>query len=133
LAGYVIDTSAIMSVLFREEGGQRVEELFDQDEQILLPFVSIMEAQYKLLRDRPESANEMMAILATWPAEIIESDPVWREGAAIVKSRGRLSFADAWVASLALMRDAVLVHKDPEFDAVQDLKHLRLPYKETRE
>jgi predicted nucleic acid-binding protein len=132
LAGYVFDTSAIMSVLYREDGGQQVEDLFDGDDELLMPFISVMEVQYKLLRDRPESANELMATLASWPAQTVESDPVWREGAAIVKARGKLSVADAWVASLALMQDAVLVHKDPEFDAVPDLKHLRLPYKETR-
>ena len=53
---------------------------------------------------------------------VVESDPDWRSAAAGVKSRGRISIADAWVASLALMRDAKLVHKDPEFDAVEELK-----------
>jgi predicted nucleic acid-binding protein len=47
--------------------------------------------------------------------------------AAEVKSRGGLSVADAWIASLALLHDAELVHKDPEFDAVEGLRAHRLP------
>jgi predicted nucleic acid-binding protein len=61
--------------------------------------------------------------------ERIESNSDWGRKAAVVKSQGRLSMADAWISSLALMLGAELVHKDPELDALQDLKHRRLPYK----
>ena len=57
---------------------------------------------------------------------VIESNPGWGVLAADVKSRGGLSLADAWIASLALMHDAELVHKDPEFDRVEGLRSFRL-------
>lgn len=56
-------------------------------------------------------------------------DPEWRKAAARLKARAGLSLGDAWNASLALLLDAELVHKDPEFDDVKGLKSLRLPYK----
>ena len=39
--------------------------------------------------------------------------------------------ADAWIAALALERNAILIHKDPEFDQTEDeFEVLRLPYKD---
>lgn len=47
-----------------------------------------------------------------------------------LKSAYRLSFADAWIAALALRQKAVLVHKDPEFEPLsQSLALQTLPYK----
>lgn len=127
LAGYVLDTSAIMAVLQGEPGAEQVQALIG-DRDVALPFVSLMEVEYKLLRRLPALAGEAMRDVLAWPVEVVESDARWRREAARVKARGGLSFADAWVASLALLRDAELVHKDPEFESVPDLKMLRLPY-----
>jgi predicted nucleic acid-binding protein len=95
-----------------------------------MPFIVLMEVEYKLLRElgMGRETDEQMATLLHWPVQIIESDPDWRRAAARIKAEGKVSFADAWVASLALLNDAELVHKDPEFDAVADLKAIRLPY-----
>ncbi len=41
-----------------------------------------------------------------------------------------MSVADAWIAALAQERQAILVHKDPEFEQVEAMiKVLKLPYK----
>ncbi len=58
-----------------------------------------------------------------------ESTPEWRHEAARVKATSRLSLADAWVSSLAILYRGQLIHKDPEFDQVDGLEMLRLPYK----
>ena len=47
----------------------------------------------------------------------------------MLKASHRISFADSWVAALALENDATLVHKDPELEQIPDLKQLVLPYK----
>ena len=89
----------------------------------------MMEVEYQFRRDLEEGEVEYwLGVIMSWPAELIESYPNWRTRAAAVKVPGKLSVADAWVASLALVEDGNLIHKDPEFDAVFDLKHLRLPY-----
>ena len=46
--------------------------------------------------------------------------------AARVKASGQLSLADAWMAALALLHDAQLVHTDPEFDNVAGLRSVKL-------
>ena len=129
MGSYVLDTSAIMAVLLSEDGGKTAAEIFAMGETVLVPFIAMMEVEYKLARKSREMADDGLDTVATWPIEVIESDVAWRQAAAQVKLRGRISLGDSWVASLALLREAVLVHKDPEFEDVEGLQELRLPYK----
>ena len=136
MAVFTLDTSAVLAVLNREREHEKVAGLLrsardGQDVRILLPFIAMMEVEYKLLRspDLTESdVRHWLDVVLAWPAELIQSSPEWASVAARVKAKGRLSLADAWVAGLALQENAVLVHKDPEFEAVADLQHLRLQY-----
>lgn len=117
-----------MAVLLRENGAEQVRDVVYGRERVRLPFIVLMEVEYKLLQVSPGIVDESLALLDVWPVQTIESYDSWRREAARVKSRGRLSVADAWVAALALIDDAELVHKDPEFDGVDGLKAVRLPY-----
>ncbi len=128
MAGYVLDTSAIMAVILREEGALDVRDVMLGTARVMVPFIAMMEIEYKLLRIKPEVLEESLALINEWPVQTVESTYSWRREAARVKARGRLSFADAWVAALALVTDATLVHKDPEFEGVDGLKMLKLPY-----
>jgi predicted nucleic acid-binding protein len=50
--------------------------------------------------------------------------------AGILKAQYRLSFADAFIAATAIHLDAVLIHKDPEFEALRSVLQMEiLPYK----
>jgi predicted nucleic acid-binding protein len=117
-----------MAYMFDEVGSQEAEAVIFGTDPVAVPFIALMEVEYKLLRNEPHRARERMVSLLSWPMEVVESNPDWRAEAARVKAQGKLSLADAWMASLALIRDAELVHKDPEFDTVPELKALRLPY-----
>jgi predicted nucleic acid-binding protein len=132
---YVLDTSALMAVFEQEDGAlevlEIVEDASDERPRVYLPFMSLMEFEYLTRRNFSAAvANEALRMLRSWPLDRMESFPEWGSRAAWVKSRASLSVADAWNAALALILDAELVHKDPEFDRVPDLKHRRLPYKE---
>jgi predicted nucleic acid-binding protein len=134
MADYVLDASALLTLFKDEDGAQEVEEILEAcvkgQSRAYLPFMSLMEFEYMILRGRGRTAaDEALRVLHAWPIERAESYPEWGRRAALIKSRGRLSMADAWNAALALMLGAELVHKDPEFDEVQGLKHRRLPYK----
>jgi predicted nucleic acid-binding protein len=134
MAIYTLDTSAILAYVRGEQGEDIVEEVLraaedDASSEITVPFLALMEVEYILRRSLPiESVEKNLGIISAWPINVVESSEPWRRVAAIIKARGKLSLADAWVASLALMLDAELVHKDPEFDAVPGLKALKLPY-----
>ena len=43
---FVLDTSAVLSVLFEEDGADLVEEfLHDDDSDVVLPFIALMETE----------------------------------------------------------------------------------------
>ena len=126
---YVLDTTAVMSVLLGRPGHEPVVDVLDDASKhsVLLPFMTLMELEYGLLRALPQpEVAEAMRLVGAWPAEVVESSPNWRHAAAEVKSRGGLSLADAWIAALALLRGATLMHHDPEFDTVPGLVAQRL-------
>lgn len=134
MPSYVLDTSALMTVFEQEDGALQVLEILQNSREerarVYLPFMSLMEFEYLTRRRFPAAIAEgALRMLRSWPVERMESFPEWGSRAAWVKSRAPLSVADAWNAALALMLEAELVHKDPEFDEVPDLRHRRLPYK----
>jgi predicted nucleic acid-binding protein len=134
MATFVLDTSAILTVLNREDGLDTVIALLDmakdQQHDLYLPFMALMELEYLLMRRvRPEETMLILTMVAAWPVEIPESTEEWRHHAAVVKSQTPLSVADAWIAALAILQHGELVHKDPEFEGVPGLEMLKLPYK----
>ena len=142
---YVLDTSALITVFRREAGVDRVVEILDataapadgqadpeppEPARVHVPFMALMELEY-LSRQRlgGEEARRVCDLVKAWPVEVVESSEAWRREAARIKSSFPLSVADAWIAGLATMMDAELVHKDPEYDTVDGLRSQRLPYK----
>jgi predicted nucleic acid-binding protein len=117
-----------MALLHNEEGSEQVHQVIYSPERVWLPFLALMEVEYRLIRSKPEVLDESLALIDAWPVFIPESFYTWRKEAARVKARGGLSVADAWIAALAFLVQGELVHKDPEFDAVPGLKAIRLPY-----
>jgi predicted nucleic acid-binding protein len=137
MPGYVLDTSACLAHLNGEVGGELVQNLLERARagkrdapRLVMPFMSLMEVEYLLLRQQGRvRAEQIASILLAWPAEVIESSEEWRHQAARIKATGRISTADAWIAGLAIWMDAELVHKDPEYDRIKGLKVIKLPYR----
>ncbi|HEY4591350.1 MAG TPA: PIN domain-containing protein, partial [Thermoanaerobaculia bacterium] len=116
---FLLDSSAVFSLLEDEAGADRVEDLL-RAEKVYLPWVALLEVHYVSRQERGEDvANGRLALLKTLPAEIIwEHDEPALLLASRFKAQNRLSLADALIAGLASQRNAVLVHKDPEFEAL---------------
>lgn len=134
MTAFVLDTSAILTVLNQEDGLETVIALLDQaragQATIYLPFIALMELEYLLLRKiSVEETEYLLTVVQAWPVQVVESSEEWRRQAAVMKAQSSLSVADAWNASLALWRNAQLVHKDPEYEQVLHLQMLALPYK----
>lgn len=125
---FVIDTSGLIAYFKAEPiGGPEVRTLLEEPGELLLPFMAIMEAQYVLTRTFGGGrAEQFVNILRSLGAPIVESTPAWGSAAARIKAGGGLSMGDAWIAALALMHDATLVHRYKEFDRVAGLKTLHL-------
>ena len=129
---YLLDTSAIITLLEDEEGAARVEALLRQ-ESILLPFLVLLETYYITLQEQTEDvADRRYALLKQLPATILwDVDEPTLLTAGRLKAAHRLSLADALIAAIALRHRAVLVHKDPEYAVLAATVQLEtLPYKQ---
>ncbi|MFA4835482.1 MAG: PIN domain-containing protein [Dehalococcoidia bacterium] len=128
---YLLDTSAILTLLEDEEGAERVEELLHSS-RVLLPFLVPLEVYYVTLQKRGEDvADQRYGLLKQLPVEHLwEIDEPVLLTAARFKGRYPLSLADAIIAAFALRQNAILVHKDPDFESVGSLvRQEALPYK----
>lgn len=128
---FVLDASAVLTFLEDEAGAERVERLL-RDEEILLPFLALLETYYITWREEGEDvADRRYALLKQLPAEILrEVDEPTLLTAGRFKANHRLSLADALTAAFAARRDAILVHKDPEMMALAgDVQLETLPLK----
>jgi ribonuclease VapC len=131
---FVLDTSALFSLLEDEAGADRVESIL-RGEKVYLPWVALLEVHYVSLQEQGEDiANFRLALLKKLPAEIVwQHDEPALLSASRFKAQHRLSLGDALVAGIARQLNAVLVHKDPEMEALSGGVDLEaLPYKHPR-
>ena len=132
---YVFDTSAWLTLIEDEAGADVVESLLEKANagsiEILVSFMSFMEVFYITLQERDiEEAQTRLSLMASLPIARAESTVSLSISAARLKAKHRMSVADAWIAALAQEKGATLVHKDPEFEQIEDaLEVLKLPYK----
>lgn len=133
----VLDTSAIFALLRDEPGADRVETHLEKasvEEKVAVSFVSITEIFYNTLQlAERRRADEMVAMVKSWAVDIIYADEALCLLAGELKAAFRLSFADAFVAATAEQADALLLHKDPEFESLRGRIRLEaLPFKARR-
>ena len=134
MSSYLLDTSALLALRDDEPGAERVAALLEAaargDFACHGCFMSQMELLYRVWKDEgEEAARKAYAICLHLPITWLHESPELLERAAAIKACFPLSLADAWIAAAALQLDAILVHKDPEFKKVADLKQEYLPYK----
>ncbi len=129
---YLLDTSAVLTFLEDEEGAAKVERLLlDKDNEVFLPFLVLLEVYYITLQEQSEAvADRRYALLKQLPVNILwDVDEPILLTAARIKARYNLSLADALIAAFAYRYEAVLVHKDPDFEVLEQLRQESLPYK----
>jgi predicted nucleic acid-binding protein len=137
-ADVVLDTSAIFALVRDEPGAETVERLLDDGragkKTIAVSFATLTELFYNTLRLTDVSyAHEMLSRIKSWPLEFVYPDERLCLAAGELKVLFRVSFADAFIAATAREANAVLVHKDPEFESLHEAVKLKpLPYRRDR-
>jgi len=119
----LLDTSALLALLEDEPGADLVERKLEAAEagevELFASFASITEVYYVTEQERgAQKAAEFTAIIAGWPLTFIFPDHALSLSAGQLKAGHAISFADAFVAATALRLVAELVHKDPEYEAL---------------
>ena len=99
-----------------------------------MSFASLTEIFYNTLQlAERKRADELVATVKSWSVDVVYPDEALCLAAGELKASFRLSFADAFVAATAQLADALLLHKDPEFEALRGKVKLQaLPYKTRR-
>jgi len=127
---FVLDTSAWIAFNEAETGASEVEAILAGawlgQVEVHASFVTLTELEYIRTQERDaQQAAELLAFAKAQPVRWHHSDEALCSAAAKLKAAHRLSFADSFVAATAMRLDAVLVHKDPEFDALKDMMKLQ--------
>jgi predicted nucleic acid-binding protein len=137
MTSHVLDTSALLTLHYNEPGSDRVAEILamtlEPSKAQVVVFgclMSLMELFYRVWKNEGEAQGRKayfscQALPITW----VHETPGLLELAARMKASFQLSLGDAWIAATALQCDAVLIHKDPEFESVSELQQELLPYK----
>lgn len=123
----------MLTLIEDEPGASRVEELL-REEETFLPWLALLEVHYISRQEQGQSeADRRYALMKQLPSKILwDIDEPTLLAASRFKASHRLSFADSLIAAFAKRQNAVLVHKDPEFEALADQVALEaLPYKKT--
>lgn len=128
---YLLDTSALLTLIEDEAGADRVEDILRR-EKTILPWVALLEVYYISLQEQGElAADQRLAMLKQVAGTILwQADELILLQAARFKARHRVSFADAIISAFAVQNGAILVHKDPEYEVLTGQVNLEtLPYK----
>lgn len=129
---FVLDTSALLTLIEDEPGAERVAEIVGL-RRPFVPAVALIEVHYITRRERgPGEADRRYALVRELSVEVLSDiDESVLLTASRFKAGYRLSFADSVIAAYAYCRRAVLVHKDPEFEALAgEIEIEALPFKQ---
>jgi|ERR1039458_3610681 ribonuclease VapC len=134
---YVLDTSALLTLHQDEQGADEVEKVLSNSankHSVWISFISLMEFSYILQQQAGiEEARQSYAKLKQLPLMVMDNDEELGLIAASLKASYQVSLADAWIAATAQRLDAMLMHKDPEFEHLSKIIKLHsLPYKSNK-
>lgn len=128
---YLLDTSALLTLIEDETGADQVEQTLREAE-VWLPWLALLETSYITQQEQGEAeAEHRYALMKQLPVTILWGmDEPTLLTAARLKATQRISLADAIIAAQAIRQNAVLLHKDPEFEVLAAQMSLEaLPYK----
>jgi len=132
---YVFDTSALLTYIENEEGVIEVEALLQkalgEEITIYISIVSYIEVFYITWQEQgKEVATERLKLIDDLMVIQESIDGQLAEIIGEFKATKAMSFADCCIAGLAKLKKATLVHKDPEYEQIEnEIQQLKLPYK----
>jgi predicted nucleic acid-binding protein len=123
-AAQVLDSHALLKLLRDEPGAEEVAHILEKagarDHPVHMTEVNYAEVQYMVRRKDGDAAWQMIADeLVAAPIEFHAADRALADAAADLKTRFKISLADAFAAALAKEKKAELVTGDPEFKSLE--------------
>jgi predicted nucleic acid-binding protein len=131
---YVLDANAVLRYFGVSEGqgANKVRALFEQAERgqarLSMSVVNLGEVLYVLLKHVGEPRARHYIQVLQHVVTMVEADVAQALGAAEIKHRYKLGYAESFAAMLAVTLKATLVSADPSFEKLGNtLKWVRLP------
>jgi len=130
----VLDAWAILALIYKEEpAATTVKEIFNQTgsikTSITISWINIGEIYYLIARRKSiPAANEVIAEIQQLPISLHLPSKSDILEAAAVKSKHKLSYADAFAVALSQKINGIIYTGDPEIvalDGVVKVEHLR--------
>lgn len=125
----VLDSFAVLAYLFDEPAASKVNELFEvsaaSNTRLPITAVNWAEALYRLEQMRGDEGTRIARHFEqSMPIDIVAPNKDYAEIAARLKSRHRISLADAFAAALTKLRNGTLATGDPEFRQLEKEIHI---------
>ncbi len=126
---YVFDSFALLAYFQAEPGGVKVRDLLKgvslKKASVFLSILNLGEIIYITERRLGrETADETLADISQLPIQLVETSKERVLAAAHIKAHHAISYADAFVVSLAQELKATVVTADPEFKKVESLSNI---------
>ena len=133
MAHFVLDSYAMLAYFRNEEGREKVEQLLNEavagKQTLHMTCINAGEVYYMALRkDGLDKADLVWKALQQFPIHITEVDMVFTHKAATIKSKYKLSYADAFAAALTISKKATLITGDKEFDNLAGEMNFKVNY-----
>jgi ribonuclease VapC len=112
----VVDSSALLAVLFAEPLAERVANILSASEQPVMSAVNYAECLIRVLDRAPLAANTLERTLAEFALEIVPVDRMLASDAAIARLRYPINLGDCFAYALAKSRGMTLLTLDADFD-----------------
>ena len=123
----VLDAWALLALVFKEEPpAGKVKELFDEEEKsrpsIYISWINLGEVYYNIARRKGlTAADTVLNDINMLPIRCQVPTKVDILAAATIKSKHKLSYADAFAVSLAQKIKGTILTGDPEIVLLKDL------------
>ena len=123
----VLDAWALLALIFKEEpAAGKVKELFDNEEKsrlsIYISWINLGEVYYNIARRKGvTTANAVLNDINMLPVRFQVPSKVDILAAATIKSKHKLSYADAFAVSLAQKINGTILTGDPEIVLLKNL------------
>lgn len=112
----VVDTSALLALLFGEPQAERIAELLSSAEQPMMSAVNYTECLIRVLDRAPEAANTLDNALAAFDLEVVPVDRALANAAAQARLKYPINLGDCFAYSLAKARGLALITLDSDFN-----------------
>ncbi|MGD9582937.1 MAG: type II toxin-antitoxin system VapC family toxin [Lysobacterales bacterium] len=111
----VVDTSALLAVLFAEPQAERVAQILSAADQPMMSAVNYTECLIRVMDRAPAAAGTLELALAEFALEIVPVDRAMASDAAQARLRYPINLGDCFAYALAKARGMALLTLDADF------------------